>query len=154
MSPSRRRQANPNLGAYYGIVASAFVSLVVGLAMFEQLGWQETWLAQAMILVPLVLYLGIAFGARTLNVEDFFASGRRVPPVYNGAALSAMLIGNGLLRLYRHAVLSRLRRSPSGLPGQQGCSSRDSYSCLTCEVAPTRCRAFSVIASARVPSAP
>ena len=93
MTPSRRRQANPNLGAYFGIVASAFVSLVVGLAMFEQLGWQQTSLAQAMILVPLVLYLGIAFGARTLNVEDFFASGRRVPPVYNGAVLSAVLIG-------------------------------------------------------------
>ena len=93
MTPSRRRQANPNLGAYFGIVASAFVSLVVGLAMFEQLGWQQTSLAQAMILVPLVLYLGIAFGARTLNVEDFFVSGRRVPPVYNGAVLSAVLIG-------------------------------------------------------------
>ena len=93
MTPSRRRQANPNLGAYFGIVASAFVSLVVGLAMFEQLGWQQTSLAQAMILVPLVLYLGIAFGARTLNVEEFFVSGRRVPPVYNGAVLSAVLIG-------------------------------------------------------------
>ena len=93
MTPSRRRQANPNLGAYFGIVASAFVSLVVGLAIFEQLGWQQTSLAQAMILVPLVLYLGIAFGARTLNVEDFFVSGRRVPPVYNGAVLSAVLIG-------------------------------------------------------------
>jgi cation/acetate symporter len=93
MTQARRRQANPNLGAYYGIVASAFVSLVVGLAMFEQLGWRETWIAQAMILVPLVLYLGIASGARTLNVEDFFVSGRRVPPVYNGAVLSAILIG-------------------------------------------------------------
>jgi hypothetical protein len=57
MTPLRRRQANPNLGAYFGIVASAFVSLVVGLAMFEQLGWEQTSLAQAMILMPLVLYL-------------------------------------------------------------------------------------------------
>ena len=93
MSPARRRQANPNLGAYFGIVASAFVSLVVGLAMFEQLGWKQTLLAQAMMLVPLALYLGIAVGARTLNVEDFFVCGRRVPPVYNGAVLTAVLIG-------------------------------------------------------------
>jgi cation/acetate symporter len=61
--------------------------------MFEQLGWQEMWVARAMILVPLVLYLALALGARTLNVEDFFASGRRVPPVYNGAVLAAVLIG-------------------------------------------------------------
>ena len=93
MSPSRRRQANPHLGAYYGILTSAFVSLVISLAMFEQLGWQETWVARAMILVPLALYVVIALGARTLNVEDFFASGRRVPPVYNGAVLAAVLIG-------------------------------------------------------------
>ena len=67
MSPSRRRQANPHLGAYYGILTSAFVSLVISLAMFEQLGWQETWVARAMILVPLALYLVIALGARTLK---------------------------------------------------------------------------------------
>jgi cation/acetate symporter len=93
MSASRRRQANPHLGAYYGILTSAFVSLVIMLAMFEQLGWQETWVARSMILVPLALYLALALGARTLNVEDFFASGRRVPPVYNGAVLAAVLIG-------------------------------------------------------------
>ena len=93
MSSSRRRQANPHLGAYYGILTSAFVSLVISLAMFEQLGWPEMWVARAMILVPLALYLAISLGARTLNVEDFFASGRRVPPVYNGAALAAVLIG-------------------------------------------------------------
>jgi cation/acetate symporter len=93
MSSSRRRQANPHLGAYYGILTSAFVSLVISLAMFEQLGWPEMWVARAMILVPLALYLAISLGACTLNVEDFFASGRRVPPVYNGAALAAVLIG-------------------------------------------------------------
>jgi cation/acetate symporter len=93
MSPSRRRQANPHLGAYYGILTSAFVSLVISLAMLEQLGWQEMRVARAMILVPLVLYLALAIGACTLNVEDFFASGRRVPPVYNGAVLAAVLIG-------------------------------------------------------------
>src|SRR4029078_11133517 len=93
MSPSRRRQATPHLGAYYGILTSAFVSLAISLAMFEQLGWQETWVARAMILVPLALYVVFALAGRTPNVEDFFASGRRVPPVYNGAVLAAVLIG-------------------------------------------------------------
>ena len=90
---SRPRQANPHLGAYYGIITSVFVSLVICLAMLEQLGWQETWLGRTMMLAPLVLYLVIALGARTLKVEDFFASGRRVPPVYNGAVLAAVLVG-------------------------------------------------------------
>lgn len=92
-SSSRLRQANPQLGAYYGIITSAFVSLVIFLAMFEQLGWPPKWLAEAMILLPLALYLLIAVGARTLAIEDFFVSGRRVPPVFNGLVLAAVLIG-------------------------------------------------------------
>ena len=35
---SRPRTSNPHLGAYYGIITSAFVSLILMLAMFEQLG--------------------------------------------------------------------------------------------------------------------
>jgi cation/acetate symporter len=92
-APSHPRHASPHLGAYHGIIASAFVSLVICLAMFEQLGWQDTRLARTMMLAPLVLYLAVAFGVRTLSVEDFFASGRRVPSVYNGAVLAAVLVG-------------------------------------------------------------
>ena len=46
-----------------------------------------------MMLVPLALYLFIAVGARTGQTEDFFASGRRVPPVYNGFVLAAIAVG-------------------------------------------------------------
>jgi len=91
--PSRLRTPNPHLGAYYGIITSGFVSLVIVLAMFEQLGWGRPVLAQAMMLVPLALYLLIAVGSRTSQVEDFFASGRRVPPVFNGFALAAVAVG-------------------------------------------------------------
>ena len=54
---SRHRTPNPHLGAYYGIVASAFASLVVLLAMAEQLGWSDGAVARLMILLPLLLYL-------------------------------------------------------------------------------------------------
>ena len=90
---SRQRTPNPHLGAYYGIVASTFVSLVILLALAEQLGWSDGAIAQAMILAPLALYIAIAVGARTLNVEDFFVSGRRVPQVYNAFLLAAITVG-------------------------------------------------------------
>jgi cation/acetate symporter len=93
MIPSRLRTPNPHLGAYYGIVTSAFVSLIIILAMFEQLGWGRLLLAQCMMLVPLALYLLIAVGARTFEVEDYFVSGRRVPPVFNGFVLTAVAVG-------------------------------------------------------------
>ncbi len=91
--PSRLRTPNPHLGAYYGIVTSALVSLIVMLAMFEQLGWGRGALAQTMMIVPLALYLLIAIAARTFQADDFFASGRRVPPVYNGFVLAAIAVG-------------------------------------------------------------
>jgi len=90
---SRPRTSNPHLGAYYGIITSAFVSLILMLAMFEQLGVRQTLLAEIMLLAPLALYLLIAVGSRTLNVEDFFCSGRRVPPLFNGFVLAATAVG-------------------------------------------------------------
>lgn len=68
---SRQRTPNPHLGAYYGIVASLFVSLAILLAMAEQLGWSHRSIARLMILVPMILYMAIAVAARTLNIEDF-----------------------------------------------------------------------------------
>ncbi len=90
---SRQRTPNPHLGAYYGIVASAFVSLAILLAMAEQLGWRDASIARLMILVPMVLYIAIAVAARTLYIEDFFASGRRVPQVYNAFVMAAITVG-------------------------------------------------------------
>lgn len=90
---SRQRSPNPHLGAYYGIVASAFVSLAILLAMAEQLGWGHGPIARLMILMPMILYMAIAVAARTLNVEDYFVSGRRVPQVYNGFLLAAITVG-------------------------------------------------------------
>lgn len=90
---SRQRTPNPHLGAYYGIVASLFVSLAILLAMAEQLGWSHRSIARLMILMPMILYMAIAVAARTLNIEDFFVSGRRVPQVYNGFLLAAITVG-------------------------------------------------------------
>lgn len=90
---SRLRTPNPHLGAYYGIVTSAFVCLVILLAMFEQLGWRQATIAQGMIVTPLILYLVIAFGSRTLDVDEFYTSGRRVPAVFNGFVLAATAVG-------------------------------------------------------------
>jgi cation/acetate symporter len=105
IAPSRQRTPNPHLGAYYSIVASAFVSLVILLAMAEQLGWSDGTVARSLILLPLAAYLGIAVAARTLDVEDFFASGRRVPQVYNALLLAAIAVGGTGIFAYTGAVL-------------------------------------------------
>ncbi|MEM7191518.1 MAG: hypothetical protein AAF405_01400 [Pseudomonadota bacterium] len=90
---SRQRTPNPHLGAYFGIVASAFISLAILLAMAEQLGWRDESISRLMILLPLILYMSLAIATRTLNVEDYFASGRRVPQVYNAFLLASITVG-------------------------------------------------------------
>lgn len=102
--PARLRLPNPHLSAYYGIITSAFVSLVIALALFEQLGWQAEWLATGMIVLPLAVYVAIAAATRTADLDDFFASGRRVPPVFNGFVLAATAIGGTGFFAYTGAV--------------------------------------------------
>jgi cation/acetate symporter len=104
-APSRQQTPNPHLGAYYGIIAAAFISLAIVLAMFEQLGWGDGAIARSLILLPLALYLVFAIGSRTLNVEDFFTSGRRVPQVYNAMVLAATTVGGVGFFAYTGAVL-------------------------------------------------
>jgi len=104
VAPSRQRTPNPHLGAYYGIVASAFVSLAILLALAEQLGWSDGAIARLLLLLPLALYLVIAGAARTLDIEDFFASGRRVPQVYNAMLLAAITVGGTGFFAYTGAV--------------------------------------------------
>src|SRR4029079_7062509 len=91
--PARPRTSTPHLGAYYGIITSAFVSICLCVSCFSELGVRQTLLAEIMLLAPLALYLLIAVGSRTLNVEDFFCSGRRVPPLFNGFVLAATAVG-------------------------------------------------------------
>ena len=57
---SRLRTPNPHLGAYYGIVASAFVSLAICSLCSSSSAGATTFVAEMMVGVPLVLYLIIA----------------------------------------------------------------------------------------------
>ncbi|MDX2264831.1 MAG: VC_2705 family sodium/solute symporter [Hyphomicrobiales bacterium] len=84
---------NPRLGASFAIFTSAFVCLVLMLVILEQLGLSRTSIGQIMALAPIGLYLFIGVMARTIAVDDFFISGQRVPPLYNGLSLTVNALG-------------------------------------------------------------
>ena len=91
---------NPRLGTGFGIFTSTFASLVVLLIILEQLGLARGLISQLIIVLPVVFYAAIGLFVRTTSVEDYFVAGQRVPPLYNGLALSANLVsGAGLLGL-------------------------------------------------------
>jgi cation/acetate symporter len=94
------RPLNPRLGTHYAIFASAFLALLLVLALLEQLGARKLWLSHTMIVVPLVLYLIVAALTRTLDLHEFFSASRRIPPVFGGLALAVTAIGGvGLFTL-------------------------------------------------------
>ncbi len=92
--------STPRLGTGFSIFTSAFACLVVMLIILEQLGLAQDTISQLIIALPVLFYAAIGILVRTTSVEDFFISGARVPPLYNGFALSANLVsGAGLLGL-------------------------------------------------------
>ncbi len=89
----RARLINPRLGTYFGIFASAFTGLVLMLLIVEQLGVSEPTLGLLMWLGPLALFAAIGAASYTREPLDYFASGRRVPAVYNGVSLALTAMG-------------------------------------------------------------
>ncbi len=93
MPLSRTRAVNPRLGTYFGIFASMFAALVLVLLILEQLGVSDSLLRALMLVGPLALYAAIGLSASSRDQIDFFASGRRVPAVFNGIVLATCTIG-------------------------------------------------------------
>ena len=97
---SQYRPLNPRLGTHYAIFASAFLALLLVLALLEQLGARKLWLSHTMIVVPLILYLVVAALTWTLDLHEFFSVSRRIPPVFGGLSLAVTAIGGvGLFAL-------------------------------------------------------
>jgi cation/acetate symporter len=63
------------------------------LVIFEQLGINSLWLGHVMLTVPIMAYMLIGFFSRTVVMDEFHASGRRVPPFFNGMAFAAASFG-------------------------------------------------------------
>ncbi len=90
---SNSRPANPNIGTSYATFASIIVGLVVILVIFEQLGINTEWLGHVILAVPVMAYLVIGFLMRTVLLDEFYVSGRRVPAFYNGLAYASASFG-------------------------------------------------------------
>ncbi|KUO53896.1 MAG: sodium:solute symporter [Alphaproteobacteria bacterium BRH_c36] len=89
----RGRLINPRLGIYFGIFASGFISLVLMLLMFEQMGVSRGLLSGLMLGGALSAFLIISVAGISREPIDFFAAGRRVPAVYCGLGLAVSTMG-------------------------------------------------------------
>ena len=88
---------NPRLGSSFAIFASAYTCLVLMLVILEQLGLSALTIDQLIVIAPAFFYVAIGFMTRTVNIDDFFVAGQRVPPFYNALALCGMVFGGSIL---------------------------------------------------------
>lgn len=89
----RSRFINPKLGTYYSIFTSAFVCVVLGALILEQMGVSRGTLGLLMLVAPLLLAGVLGAASATHTVQDFFASGRRTPSFFAGLALAITTLG-------------------------------------------------------------
>jgi cation/acetate symporter len=88
---------NPRLGSSFAIFASTYICLVLMLVILEQLGLSALTIDQVIVVTPACFYIAIGFMTRTINLEDFFVSGQRVPAFYNALSLCGMVFGGSIL---------------------------------------------------------
>jgi cation/acetate symporter len=74
---------------YYGWYTVGFAVFLVALAILEKEGIPRAWIGYMFMFSTIVLYAGIGVISRTSDVSEYYVAGRRVPPLFNGAATAA-----------------------------------------------------------------
>ena len=77
------------LVTYYSWYTVGFVIFLGVLAILEKEGIPRAWIGYMFIFSTIVLYAGIGVLSRTSDVSEYYVAGRRVPPLFNGAATAA-----------------------------------------------------------------
>jgi cation/acetate symporter len=77
------------LKKYYGIYTGGFIAFVILLAIAEQMGMSRTWIGYWFLFATIALYAIIGIMSRTVNAEEYYVAGRRVPAFFNGMATGA-----------------------------------------------------------------
>ncbi len=73
----------------YAWYVGGFLSFVLLLAVFEQMGLSRQWIGWIFLLATIGLYAGIGIITRTTDADEYYVAGRRIPAVYNGMATGA-----------------------------------------------------------------
>jgi cation/acetate symporter len=78
-----------NLGKVYALYTLGFLGFFVLMAILEQFGVGARAIGIMFLGFTLVIYAGIGWLSRTMQVDAYYVAGREVPSVYNGMATAA-----------------------------------------------------------------
>jgi cation/acetate symporter len=86
---SENRSFFNQLRKYYAIYTGGFIAFVIALAIAEQMGMSRQWIGYWFLFATISLYAVIGIMSRTVNAEEYYVAGRRVPAFFNGMATGA-----------------------------------------------------------------
>jgi cation/acetate symporter len=78
-----------NLPKVYGMYTGGFLVFVLLMAILEQMGVGADTIGILFVAFTVVIYAGIGWLSRTMQVDAYYVAGRQVPAVFNGMATAA-----------------------------------------------------------------
>ena len=78
-----------NLPKVYGMYTGGFIVFILLMAILEQLGAPAATIGILFVAFTVLIYAGIGWLSRTMQVDAYYVAGREVPPVFNGMATAA-----------------------------------------------------------------
>ncbi|MET3890177.1 cation/acetate symporter [Bosea sp. OAE506] len=86
---SQKSDFTSNLGRIYGIYTGGFVAFVVFIGVLERAGVPNHILGYLFVAFTIGVYAAIGIMSRTMQVDEYYVAGRKVPSFYNGMATAA-----------------------------------------------------------------
>ena len=78
-----------NLPKVYGIYTGGFIVFILLMAILEQMGVSADTIGILFVAFTILIYAGIGWLSRTMQVDAYYVAGRQVPAVFNGMATAA-----------------------------------------------------------------
>ncbi len=78
-----------NLPKIYGLYTGGFIVFILLMAVLEQVGLGADTIGILFVAFTILVYAGIGWLSRTMQVDAYYVAGREVPPVFNGMATAA-----------------------------------------------------------------
>ena len=78
-----------SLGRIYGVYTGGFIAFVVFIGVLERAGVPNHILGYLFVAFTIGVYAAIGIMSRTMQVDEYYVAGRKVPSFYNGMATAA-----------------------------------------------------------------
>ncbi len=78
-----------NLPKVYGLYTGGFIVFILLMAILEQMGMDAETIGILFVAFTILIYAGIGWLSRTMEVGAYYVAGRQVPALFNGMATAA-----------------------------------------------------------------